>query len=305
VRTLEEVAAHAVSAVCVAPAISAVMKTRLRMASNAKMLGLGVANDGFDRRAAAQVAFDRVGDAALLAGDVDLHLVVTSATSFAHALAPARQRRPVERQLVAEESSPQKSWKYGFSRKRARNSSSDRLCVCLRIESPASALSEAAVAPACPSRPPRTAPPETACRSSRPASPAGGPCRRFGRAKPGKGRSARRPDAPSAALNHPPAVPTAERNQDQRRRSICQIGPSRLPNPAKTNTSKLAQTPRISPSQGSSRSLSRWSSAAGLRGARRGRRCSVIRSQRGGYDVSPSLPLRLGRYGSLSARIET
>jgi len=27
------------------------------------MLALGVADDGFDRRAAAQVAFDRVGDA--------------------------------------------------------------------------------------------------------------------------------------------------------------------------------------------------------------------------------------------------
>ena len=50
-RSFEEVAAHSV-------------------------LALGVANDRLDRRAPAQVAFDRLSDAALLAGNVDLHLVV-------------------------------------------------------------------------------------------------------------------------------------------------------------------------------------------------------------------------------------
>jgi hypothetical protein len=54
VRALEEAAAHAV-------------------------LGLGAADDRFDRRAPAQVALDGVGDAALLAGEVDLHLVVGGA----------------------------------------------------------------------------------------------------------------------------------------------------------------------------------------------------------------------------------
>ena len=40
------------------------------------VLGLGVANDGLDGRAPAQVALDRLGDAPLLAGDGDLQLVV-------------------------------------------------------------------------------------------------------------------------------------------------------------------------------------------------------------------------------------
>ena len=40
------------------------------------MLGLGVTDDGFDCRAAAELAFDGLGDAASLAADVDLELVV-------------------------------------------------------------------------------------------------------------------------------------------------------------------------------------------------------------------------------------
>ena len=40
------------------------------------VVGFGVANDRFDGRAATQLAFDGVGDAALLAGDIDFHLVV-------------------------------------------------------------------------------------------------------------------------------------------------------------------------------------------------------------------------------------
>jgi hypothetical protein len=39
------------------------------------VLGLGVANDRFDRGAAAEFAFDGLGDAASLAGDIDLELV--------------------------------------------------------------------------------------------------------------------------------------------------------------------------------------------------------------------------------------
>ena len=42
--------------------------------------------------------------------------------------------------LWRKNSSPQKSWKYGFSIQRAQSSSSDRLCVCLRIDSPAMSL---------------------------------------------------------------------------------------------------------------------------------------------------------------------
>jgi hypothetical protein len=41
-----------------------------------EVLGLGVANDRFDRGAAAEFAFDGLGDAASLAGDIDLELVV-------------------------------------------------------------------------------------------------------------------------------------------------------------------------------------------------------------------------------------
>ena len=40
------------------------------------MLGLGVTDDRFDRRAAAEFTFDGFGDAASLAGDVDLELVI-------------------------------------------------------------------------------------------------------------------------------------------------------------------------------------------------------------------------------------
>ncbi len=40
------------------------------------VLVLGVADDGFDRRAAAQVAFDGVGNAVSLAGDVDLEPLI-------------------------------------------------------------------------------------------------------------------------------------------------------------------------------------------------------------------------------------
>ena len=40
------------------------------------MLGLGVADDGFDGRASPQFALDGVGDAALLAGDIDLEPLV-------------------------------------------------------------------------------------------------------------------------------------------------------------------------------------------------------------------------------------
>ena len=40
------------------------------------VLGLGVANDRFDRRAAAEFALDGLGDAASLAGDIDLERVV-------------------------------------------------------------------------------------------------------------------------------------------------------------------------------------------------------------------------------------
>ena len=40
------------------------------------MVGFGVSDDRFDRRAAAQLAFDRFGDPASLAGDIDLELVV-------------------------------------------------------------------------------------------------------------------------------------------------------------------------------------------------------------------------------------
>ena len=40
------------------------------------VLGLGVSDDGFDRRAAAEFAFDGLGDAASLARDIDLELVV-------------------------------------------------------------------------------------------------------------------------------------------------------------------------------------------------------------------------------------
>ena len=40
------------------------------------VLGLGVTDDRFDRRAAAQLTFDGFGDAASLAGDVDLELVI-------------------------------------------------------------------------------------------------------------------------------------------------------------------------------------------------------------------------------------
>ena len=43
------------------------------------VLGLGVANDRFDRGAATQFAFDGLGDAASLAGDIDLELVVGGA----------------------------------------------------------------------------------------------------------------------------------------------------------------------------------------------------------------------------------
>jgi hypothetical protein len=39
------------------------------------MLGLGVSDDGFDRRAAAELAFDGLGDATSLAGDIDLELM--------------------------------------------------------------------------------------------------------------------------------------------------------------------------------------------------------------------------------------
>src|SRR5690348_9939920 len=47
------------------------------------MVGLGVANDRLDRRTAAQVGFDHLGDAALLARDVDLHLVVSLVAAIA------------------------------------------------------------------------------------------------------------------------------------------------------------------------------------------------------------------------------
>ena len=40
------------------------------------VLGLGVTDDRFDRRAAAELALDGFGDAASLAGDVDLELVI-------------------------------------------------------------------------------------------------------------------------------------------------------------------------------------------------------------------------------------
>jgi hypothetical protein len=40
------------------------------------VLGFGAADDGFDRRAAAQIAFDGVGDAALLARDIDLEPII-------------------------------------------------------------------------------------------------------------------------------------------------------------------------------------------------------------------------------------
>ena len=40
------------------------------------MLGLGMADDRLDRRTAAEFAFDRLGDAASLARDIDLELVV-------------------------------------------------------------------------------------------------------------------------------------------------------------------------------------------------------------------------------------
>ena len=39
------------------------------------VLGLGVANDRFDRGAATQFAFDGLGDAASLAGDINLELM--------------------------------------------------------------------------------------------------------------------------------------------------------------------------------------------------------------------------------------
>ena len=40
------------------------------------MIGLGVTDDRFDRRAAAESALDGLGEAASLAGDVDLELVI-------------------------------------------------------------------------------------------------------------------------------------------------------------------------------------------------------------------------------------
>jgi hypothetical protein len=40
------------------------------------VLGFGVSDDGPDRRAAPEFALDRFGDASLLAGDIDLELVV-------------------------------------------------------------------------------------------------------------------------------------------------------------------------------------------------------------------------------------
>src|SRR5499426_3885944 len=52
-------------------------------------------------------------------------------------LAPARERRAIKWQLVPEHTSPQKYWKYGFSTHRSHSASSERLCICLRMNSPA------------------------------------------------------------------------------------------------------------------------------------------------------------------------
>src|SRR6202453_1655355 len=52
-------------------------------------------------------------------------------------LAPARQWRAIEGTSCWNTVSPQKYWKYGFSTHRSHSVSSDRLCMCLRISSPA------------------------------------------------------------------------------------------------------------------------------------------------------------------------
>jgi hypothetical protein len=53
---------------------------------------------------------------------------------FGHPRAPARQRRPIERQFVAKELLTAKEFEVRVSRKRAHRSSSDILCVCLWID---------------------------------------------------------------------------------------------------------------------------------------------------------------------------
>jgi hypothetical protein len=52
-------------------------------------------------------------------------------------LAPARQRRAIKRSSCRNTTSPQKDWKYGFSTHRPHSASSERLCMCLRMNSPA------------------------------------------------------------------------------------------------------------------------------------------------------------------------
>src|SRR6516165_5484375 len=52
-------------------------------------------------------------------------------------LAPARERRAIKWQQCRNTTSPQKYWKYGFSTHRSHSASSERLCICLRMNSPA------------------------------------------------------------------------------------------------------------------------------------------------------------------------
>src|SRR5437764_10973236 len=55
---------------------------------------------------------------------------------LAQALAPACQRRAVERGLMTEAQLAAKELEYGFSIHRAQRTSSDRLCMCLRMKRP-------------------------------------------------------------------------------------------------------------------------------------------------------------------------
>src|SRR6266545_6766875 len=89
-------------------------------------------------------------------------------------LAPARQRRAIKRQFVPEHHFPAEVLEIRVLTHRSHSASSERLCVCLRMNSPATSRVGNGGCPGPTPHTERNVPPENPTRSLPPAAPADG-----------------------------------------------------------------------------------------------------------------------------------